>query len=306
MEEEGGGTDAAIAVKLAQDERVAKLKAEEEAKAAAAAKAAEEEAQAAAAAKAAEEEAKAAAAVKAAEEEAAAAAKAAEEEAAAAAKAAEEEAAAAKAAEEAAAAEQAVESEAVEAADAEGGSMEEPDEPTAQEAEEPEGTSGEQDDDETILDPHEIKCDSRWISQVIGPKGSTIQSLQEESGAKIEVDDHDEPGHHKITIHGHAKAHSVAIAKVMAIIKFAENPDYEGDEGRRLRAEAQRCYDERSRCMDEKNKAFDEGDHGRGHELQAEANDWAEKAKAANVAASEAILAFNNEGKGDMFSTWCP
>ena len=35
--------------------------------------------------------------------------------------------------------------------------------------------------------------------------------------------------------------------------------------------------------------------------LYKEANEWGEKAAAANQAASEAILAFNNEGKGDMF-----
>jgi DNA-nicking Smr family endonuclease len=75
----------------------------------------------------------------------------------------------------------------------------------------------------------------------------------------------------------------------------------EGEEGKRLRAEAQKCYDERSRCFDEKQAAFDAGDKDNGHALQKEANEWGEKAKAASQAAAEAILAFNNDGKGDMF-----
>lgn len=144
-----------------------------------------------------------------------------------------------------------------------------------------------------------MECDSRWIGQVVGPKGATIQSLQEESGANIDVDD--DGDHKKITIHGTAKAHKIAIAKITAIIKQAENPDYEGEEGKRLRAEAQTCYDERSRCFDEKQAAFDAGEKDKGHALQKEANEWGEKAKATTQEAAVAILAFNNDGKGDMF-----
>ena len=157
----------------------------------------------------------------------------------------------------------------------------------------------------------EIIFPSKYVGQLIGPKGATIKQLQADSGgASIEPRrngsieaalDCTDSGTHTVVVSGSDAALAIAVPAIKKLLAEAENPDYEGEEGKRLRAEAQKCFDERSRCFDEKQAAFDSNDHEKGHALIKEAGEWGEKAKAANTAAAAAIFKFNNENKGDMF-----
>ena len=89
---------------------------------------------------------------------------------------------------------------------------------------------------------------------------STARQLQSDSGASIEPGEGTD-GAHTVVVTGSAAALGIAVPAIEELLARAENPDYEGAEGKRLRAEAQKCYDERSRCFDAKQAAFDAVTH---------------------------------------------
>ena len=153
----------------------------------------------------------------------------------------------------------------------------------------------------TDVSRHAIHCDARWVSHVIGPKATTLKGLEDSSGASIEIAKDETFEMIPITIKGTPDAISKAVAAIEAIIANAENPDYEGEEGKKWRAEAQRCYDERSRLKTLQQEAFDAGDHEKGHAMIAEAKQSGEDAVAANSKAAAAVFSYNNDGKGDMY-----
>lgn len=138
------------------------------------------------------------------------------------------------------------------------------------------------------------------IGHVVGKGGSTIRSIQEESGAKVEIVD-DGPAV-RITADDDAKV-AAAEAAVMKVIESQENPDYEGPEGARLRQEANALGDKRSKLFDEATSRRSAGDHDGANRLAEEAKRAGEEMHARNKEAAVAIAKFNNEdkGKGDDY-----
>lgn len=145
-----------------------------------------------------------------------------------------------------------------------------------------------------------ISCKKTWIGQVIGPQGSTINELKSSTGADIKIDQSDaDPVN--ITISGNPEAVQDAKAKVEAIIKNAEHPDYEGEEGHKWREEADRCAKKAEECAKEKDDLFAKGDKKAAHEKLDEVKDWQRKMHEANEKAAEAIFDNRNKGKGDRY-----
>eukprot|EP00193_Tetraselmis_chui_P017822 CAMPEP_0177771890 /NCGR_PEP_ID=MMETSP0491_2-20121128/11884_1 /TAXON_ID=63592 /ORGANISM="Tetraselmis chuii, Strain PLY429" /LENGTH=243 /DNA_ID=CAMNT_0019289571 /DNA_START=212 /DNA_END=942 /DNA_ORIENTATION=- len=144
----------------------------------------------------------------------------------------------------------------------------------------------------------EVKCKRVWVSQVIGAGGETINKIKAESGADIKVGD-DDPV--TITVSGSAPAVAKATAAIQSVLKEAENPDYEGEAGKALRAKA----DEFARKMDaaaaEKDELFNNGDKNGGHRKLEEVKEWQRKMHAANAEAAEAIFQHRNAGKGERY-----
>ena len=145
----------------------------------------------------------------------------------------------------------------------------------------------------------QVPCDSKWISSVIGPGGSMIKKLQEASGAKISVVEGSDPA--IIEISGPGLAVTKAKAAVEAVIKEAENPDYEGEKGKELRAKADEFAKKMEDCAKEKDALFDKGDKDGGHAKLAEVKEWQKKMHEANAEAAEAIFEHRNQGKGDRY-----
>jgi len=145
-----------------------------------------------------------------------------------------------------------------------------------------------------------IHCKKTWVGQVIGPHGSTIKELKSSTGADIDIgDSHSDPV--SITITGSAGAVKAAKAKVEAIIKNAEHPDYEGQEGHKWREEADRCAKKAEECAKEKDALFAKGDKSAGHKKLDEVKEWQRKMHEANDKAAEAIFNNRNKGKGDRY-----
>ena len=143
-----------------------------------------------------------------------------------------------------------------------------------------------------------IQCKKVWVSHVIGPHGATIKDLQSSTGANIDIGDGDPT---PITITGDAGAVASAKTKVEAVIKEAENPDYEGAEGKKWRAEADKCAQKAEECAKEKDRLFDSGDKAAGHKKLDEVKEWQRKMHEANDKAAEAIFNHRNAGKGDRY-----
>uniref|UniRef100_A0A7S2VBU0 Smr domain-containing protein n=1 Tax=Entomoneis paludosa TaxID=265537 RepID=A0A7S2VBU0_9STRA len=145
-----------------------------------------------------------------------------------------------------------------------------------------------------------ISCKKVWVSHVIGPHGSTIKELNSSTGAHVNVGDssHDPVS---ITITGSPSSVKAAKAKVEAIIKEAEHPDYEGAEGHKWREEADRCAKKAEECAKEKDALFDKGDKSAGHKKLDEVKEWQRKMHEANAKAADAIFENRNKGKGDRY-----
>lgn len=133
------------------------------------------------------------------------------------------------------------------------------------------------------------------IGHVVGPGGSTIKSIQEKTGAKVEIDSSGPAV--KISADDDAKV-AAAVAAVKEIIAKQENPDYEGAEGSRLRKEANALGDKRSKLFDEATAKRNAGDHDAANKLVAEAKKAGEDMESRHREAAAAIAKHNNEDKG--------
>eukprot|EP00565_Helicotheca_tamesis_P002398 CAMPEP_0185740896 /NCGR_PEP_ID=MMETSP1171-20130828/38667_1 /TAXON_ID=374046 /ORGANISM="Helicotheca tamensis, Strain CCMP826" /LENGTH=380 /DNA_ID=CAMNT_0028412827 /DNA_START=82 /DNA_END=1223 /DNA_ORIENTATION=- len=145
-----------------------------------------------------------------------------------------------------------------------------------------------------------VQCAKVWLGQIIGPGGSTLKELQESTGANIDVAQGEEDPV-PITITGSPGAVADAKQKIEAIIKEAENPDYEGEEGKKWREEADMCAKKAEECAKEKDALFDSGDKAGGHAKLDEVKEWQRKMHEANDKAAEAIFDHRNAGKGDRY-----
>lgn len=142
----------------------------------------------------------------------------------------------------------------------------------------------------------EVECPTVAISHVIGPGGSTIKKLKEETETSINIEGN------TVKISGDDEGNvKKAAAKVRAIIEEQANPDYEGPEGKRLRAEAQGYGDARTAKSAEADEAFKSGDKETGHKLMKEAKELGEKMHATHKLAAKAIIKNRNDGHGEDY-----
>ena len=145
-----------------------------------------------------------------------------------------------------------------------------------------------------------IKCSKVGMTHVVGRGGATIKALQADTGAKIDTEANGDKAVVTVTA-GDKAAVAAAVKKVETILKEQEDPDYEGPEGKRLRAEADAHAKERSRLMELADKQFKDGDKSAGHETMAKAKAEGEKMREASEAAAKAIIQNRNGGKGDHY-----
>ena len=144
-----------------------------------------------------------------------------------------------------------------------------------------------------------VKCKTTWIGQVVGPQGSTVNEIKTTTGAEIEISESGQDS--LVTISGSKNAVNAAKARVEEIIKDAEDPDYEGSEGRKWREEADRCAQMVEECAKEKDALFEKGDKRGGHKKLVEVKEYQRKMHEANGKAAEAIFNNRNKGKGDRY-----
>lgn len=148
----------------------------------------------------------------------------------------------------------------------------------------------------------EVVCSVVAMTHVIGKGGVTIKSIQTESGARVQAAARPGgQGEGLISITGTPDQVAKARTLVERVIAEQENPDYEGPEGRRLRAEANAEAEERTRLMKEADRLFAAGDKQRGHETMALAKKAGERFHTKNAEAAAAILKNRNAGKGDLY-----
>eukprot|EP00187_Rhodella_violacea_P009946 CAMPEP_0174889592 /NCGR_PEP_ID=MMETSP0167-20121228/4800_1 /TAXON_ID=38298 /ORGANISM="Rhodella maculata, Strain CCMP736" /LENGTH=362 /DNA_ID=CAMNT_0016127031 /DNA_START=68 /DNA_END=1156 /DNA_ORIENTATION=+ len=150
-----------------------------------------------------------------------------------------------------------------------------------------------------------IECPKQYASQIVGENGATLRGLESKHRVKIIMDSTSDP----VIVHiegARASGVAAAVAQVRTIIATATNPDYEGPDGQRFRREAERCAKERARLYDSASVIFDAAKRGEAADKDA-AYKMVEDGKAAgaameaaNAKAAEAIVAFNNEGMGEM------
>lgn len=137
--------------------------------------------------------------------------------------------------------------------------------------------------------------EQKYKGQLIGPKGSTIKKIQADSGAHVHMDGIE------LTFDGTDDQIIAARTIVAQILDEAEHPDYCGEEGDRLRAEAQKCYEEQHKISNEATKAFDAGDKGKGAGLIKQSKEMHAKGEEFDHQAAAEILKHRNEGKGDLY-----
>ena len=143
----------------------------------------------------------------------------------------------------------------------------------------------------------ELKCDKKWVGQIIGSGGSVLTELRTKTGATIDVDSKGNVDPVTVRISGtpaQVKAGEAAVSKIIAEV---ENPDYEGKGGRKWRAEADRCAQMAEEVAKEKDALFDAGDKAGGHQKLAEVKEWQRKMHEANAKAAEEIFLNRNAGK---------
>jgi len=142
----------------------------------------------------------------------------------------------------------------------------------------------------------EIECTKVAVSHVIGKGGSTIKELKASTNTEISIIDGP-----KVKVEGEEANVKEAVVKIKAILEEQANPDYEGPEGKRLRAEADGYGDSRTAKMKEADEAFAAGKKDEGHALMKEAKELGEKMHATHKLAAAAIVKNRNDGKGDEY-----
>jgi len=120
------------------------------------------------------------------------------------------------------------------------------------------------------------------ISHILGPNGKTLNKIKEDTDCEVEVN---EDGSVSVSGDNTPKA----VEMIEKIVENAKNPDYEGAEGKRLRAEAQALYAERDEHSAKVQPLFDSGDKGKGHEMLKKVKELLTQAKAKDKEAARAI-----------------
>jgi rRNA processing protein Krr1/Pno1 len=153
--------------------------------------------------------------------------------------------------------------------------------------------------DETATE-WEIKCSQKWVSHVIGPGGSKIAELKFLTGAEIKVG---RDGADPVSIHitGDPKQVKAAREAVTAVIKDAENPDYEGEDGKKFRKEADDHASRAEKLAKEKDALFDKGDKAGGRAKLEEVKAAQRAVHDANSKAARVIFENRNKGKGKLY-----
>ena len=146
----------------------------------------------------------------------------------------------------------------------------------------------------------EIKCAQKWISAVIGPNGSKINELKFMTGAEIDID-RSTADPVTIRIKGDPKQVKAAREAVRAVIKDAENPDYEGAAGKKFRQEADAHAKRADELAKKKDALFDAGDKAGGRAALEEVKAAQRSMHEANAKAAKAIFENRNKGKGKMY-----
>ena len=104
------------------------------------------------------------------------------------------------------------------------------------------------------------------VSHVIGKGGSTIKELKASTNTEISIIDGP-----KVKVEGERQM-CEAVKKIKAILDEQANPDYEGPEGKRLRAEAMDSYgDQRTEKSESCRCCIRRWKERRGHALMKEA-----------------------------------
>lgn len=120
------------------------------------------------------------------------------------------------------------------------------------------------------------------ISHIIGPHGKTLNKIKEDTDCEVEVN---EDGSVSVSGDNTPKA----VEMIEKIVEEAKNPDYEGAEGKRLRAEAQALYSERDELSPQVQLLFDSGDKGKAHAMLKKVKELLTQAKAKDKEAARAI-----------------
>lgn len=142
----------------------------------------------------------------------------------------------------------------------------------------------------------EVECTKVAVSHVIGKGGSTIKELKASTNTEISIIDGP-----KVKVEGEEANVREAVKKIKAILDEQANPDYEGPEGKRLRAEADSYGDQRSEKSKAADAAFAAGNKDEGHALMKEAKELGEKMHATHKLAAAAIVKNRNDGKGEAY-----
>lgn len=124
------------------------------------------------------------------------------------------------------------------------------------------------------------------ISHIIGPHGSVIKKIKEDSGCEVDINDG------LVSISGDQTPKAVAM--IEKIVEEAKHPDYVGSTGKRLRDEAQALYNEADETYKESQAAFDSGDKDKGHELLKKTKQLRVDAQAKDNEAARAIWDHRN------------
>jgi len=125
------------------------------------------------------------------------------------------------------------------------------------------------------------------ISHIIGPHGKVLNKIKEDTGCEVNVN---EDGSVSVSGDNTPKA----VEMIEKIVEEAKHPDYEGAEGKRLRAEAQALYKECEEVGEKIQPAFDSGDKNLGHQLLAKTKELRVQAKAKDKEAARAIWEHRN------------
>lgn len=141
----------------------------------------------------------------------------------------------------------------------------------------------------------EIPINKVAISHVVGKGGETIKQLKSSTNTQIDIENN------VVRITGGEHDVKRARALIEKIIDEQANPDYEGAEGKRLRAEADAAGRRRDELKAEADTKFQSGDKDAGHKLMAEAKAAGDLMHAKNKEAAAAIVKNRNEGKGDAY-----
>ena len=142
----------------------------------------------------------------------------------------------------------------------------------------------------------EIPITKVAVSHVVGRGGEVIKKLKADTNTHIDI-----VNDSVVKVTGEEADCKKARALIEAIIAEQANPDYEGPEGKRLRAEADEIGARRDETKKKAQSAFDAGNRDEGHTLMQETSRLSAALAAKNKEAAAAILKNRNDGKGDNY-----